>query len=531
MMSRRLTLTNGEEFNGLDLWRALFVENMGGSIEMTVNERTFFINFPKCLKDEDLQAHVGQWATLHKQFGDQLPEEHVKRMFQNILPEHVVEQIRKRPDLDTLPKQICWVQSELGRFNDSRLSKWNMSKLVQQLKGAPKNATSVSQVGVEHTSDEPSPPPVPDLANLQANIERMVAAALSKDVKMKDERGRDRGRRTERSPSGSRQGSRGSSGRARNNLPNPKFKGCWCCGSPDHSRGACPKFKAIRAANGGKVPADYEGEYEKSLKPRAKVNVVRASSHAQELPETFMWPLSTAPAIPKSPKPPPTQILNRYNSLDDGSDDEDESEVFKALAQISSNVQLKSERSKPQKSKNRKGMDMARIIAVAKMVSKGEIQLPDIEFDSNEEYECCWALVDSGAGVNCAKRSQFPDAVPVDAPPVLLTTANGTPMENRGAMKVVTRSKEGIVRERVFYDAPVEMPILSVAELSLEGPDGSDTRFRKTNGFIEDNATGDRQHFVKRKGIYFMKIFTAKSSRNQPSDKIPDAGFGRPGAP
>ena len=247
-----------------------------------------------------------------------------------------------------------------------------------------------------------------------------------------------------------------------------------------------------------------------------------------------MWPLLTAPAIPRPPKSPPTQILNRYNALDDDTEDEDESEVFKALAQISSNVQLKSERNQPQKAKKsigKKGMDMARIIAVANMISKGEIQLPDIQFDSNEEYECCWALVDSGAGVNCARRSQFPNAVPVEAPQVLLTTANGEPMENRGAMKVVTVSKEGVTRERVFYDAPVEMPILSVAELSLEGPEGSDTRFRKTNGFIEDNVTGDRQHFVKRKGVYFMKLYTKRSCRNKSSEQRPDMGFGRPGAP
>ena len=52
-------------------------------------------------------------------------------------------------------------------------------------------------------------------------------------------------------------------------MPNPKFKGCWCCGSEDHDRKSSPKFARIKRDNGGKVPKDYVGEYEKSLKAQA----------------------------------------------------------------------------------------------------------------------------------------------------------------------------------------------------------------------------------------------------------------------
>ena len=146
--------------------------------------------------------------------------------------------------------------------------------------------------------------------------------------------------------------------------------------------------------------------------------------------------------------------------------------------------------------------------------------MPDIELESNDEYDCCWALVDTGAGVNCASKSQFPHAERVSAPEVQLTTAGGNLLPNQGAMKVTTTSQEGIVRERIFYDAPVDMPIISIAETSQEGTSGSNTLFRQRDGFIEDNATHERQHFVKRKGVYFMKIFVKKR---------PDASFGRPG--
>ena len=111
-------------------------------------------------------------------------------------------------------------------------------------------------------------------------------------------------------------------------------------------------------------------------------------------------------------------------------------------------------------------MSMAKIASIARRVTIGKIKLPDLDLDNNSDYECVWALVDSGAGVNCAKGGTFSDAVDVNAPPVILTTANGTHMPNHGAMKVKTKSKEGIVTDRTFYKAPVEMPILAVAELA-----------------------------------------------------------------
>ena len=89
-------------------------------------------------------------------------------------------------------------------------------------------------------------------------------------------------------------------------------------------------------------------------------------------------------------------------------------------------------------------------------------------------------------------------------------------------MRVTTTSQEGIIRERIFYDAPVDMPIISIAEVSQEGSDGSSTQFRKLDGFIEDNATHEKQHFVKRKGVYFMNIFVRKKKANE-------MDFGRPG--
>ena len=86
-------------------------------------------------------------------------------MFRDVLPDHVLNELRKQ-HLDTTLTEYNWVSAELGRLSDYRLSKWNMSKLAQQLK--PKTSTSVNQI----SSEEPSPPIeppaslVPDLGEL-----------------------------------------------------------------------------------------------------------------------------------------------------------------------------------------------------------------------------------------------------------------------------------------------------------------------------------------------------------------------------
>ena len=317
--------------------------------------------------------------------------------------------------------------------------------------------------------------------------------------------------------------SRDSSKKKYRALPNPKFEGCWCCGEKGHSRAQCKEFQRVRAANGGKVPRDYEGAYEKHMKKSGK-QIVSPISVTTDEPEdheetTLLWPLI------RSPPPRPTVTSNKFADLCDSEDsDDDESEMLKALAQLTSKISTGPKQTQSQKKKKGKKMNMTRVLAVAKKIRNGELTLPDLKLESNDEYDAAWALVDTGAGVNCASRKQFPDAVPVNAPEVQLTTAGGKNLPNKGAMRVTTVSQEGIVRERIFYDAPVDMPIISIAEESKQGKAGSSALFRRLDGFIEDDATKERQHFVKRKGVYFMKVFIKRKKALES-----ELGFARPG--
>ena len=106
-----------------------------------------------------------------------------------------------------------------------------------------------------------------------------------------------------------------------------------------------------------------------------------------------------------------------------------------------------------------------------------------------------------------ARRDQFESSEPVDAPPISLTVASGDILPNKGARQVTFINPDGTTRKRIFYEADVDMPILSVAEISNEGDGGSEVRFRRKDGFIEDLHTGKKLLFIKRKGVYFVKLY------------------------
>ena len=137
-----------------------------------------------------------------------------------------------------------------------------------------------------------------------------------------------------------------------------------------------------------------------------------------------------------------------------------------------------------------------------------------------------WALVDSGAGANVAKRSAFTESEPTSAPTITLSTANGEPLHHTGAHRVTSYTQDGAPVRRVFYDANVEMPILAVSELSKEGLTGSDVRLQQRGGYIRDLTTGTRQQIVKRRGVYFTKMYIRKHGRH-----TVDSGFARPVLP
>ena len=360
-LTNRVTLVGGQEFNGLEHWRALYLQNCGGSSEMANAERGFWIEFPKCDKATDLQAHLAQWITLKGKYGSHLPEDHLIHMLHNILPDDVREAVKLQRDIRyNLQRQLDFIYVELGTFVDSKLSKWNLTKLQQSLRPKVKNSTGINAVhSAASASESVPPPPVPDFNAFTANVERIVAAAMT------------RGRDSQRTPSGSRSGSTGSrSGRTTKSVPSPKFKGCWCCGSEDHNRQNCPKFAKIKQDNGGKVPKNYMGEYEKSLKAKTtsvKVIHVDPVLDTGEFAETYkLWPMLASPT-------PPTATRNRYAVFTDQDDtDEDEMEVVKALSQISAKVIIGKTSQRAKKSNPKPAMEIAHLNSMGYQLARNK---------------------------------------------------------------------------------------------------------------------------------------------------------------
>ena len=524
---RRSTLVGGEEFNGLEYWRSLFSENVGGSAQLANLERGYFIAFPNCPNITELEPHLKQWVQLKNKYGMGLPEDHLIGMLWSVIPESMKEEIKKQKDLiGRLEAQINWVFGEIAERTDNKLSKWNLLKLQTQLKSKPRNTTGVSAVNVAGDGESaavPSPP-IPDMAafaaNMERHIEKSINAALTRT-----------GRPSDRTPPGSRAGSSGSQ-RAGRRIPSASFKGCWCCGKEGHSRANCPEFEAIKKKHNGKVPKDYVGAWEKSLKaqqsaPSKKVAAIGVSSQEPSVSEHS----ETVPLWPVLPMPVPTSTHNKFGAFGDLDDeDDDESDVLKALAAITPNVSLASDRvsQRTRRANNAKGrpMDVTRLNAIAKEVRDGKISLPELDLANDSEYMYVWALVDSGAGANVARRSMFSESKPVDAPPINLSTASGESLPHSGAHRVTSYHRNGSRVARTFYDADVEMPILAVSELSKEGESGSEVRLRQRDGYIKDLHTGHRQHVVKRRGVYFTKMFIKK-----PRTPVPESGFIRPGTP
>ena len=98
-------------------------------------------------------------------------------------------------------------------------------------------------------------------------------------------------------------------------------------------------------------------------------------------------------------------------------------------------------------------------------------------------------------------------------------------MKSRGRFAVHARTSEGHKTCASFIDANVEMPILSVAQICEGGAEGSEAFFRKKDGFIQDRSTGLKSRFIKRKGVYFMKLYVPKDQQKA------NQGFVRPGNP
>ena len=159
-----------EADNGLELLRALFVENEGGAEQVELGGMSNLHSCPPCSSTNDMLHYIGEWNKTRMQHGQGLPDMHLRQMFLNMLPEKVASECRKKPELNTMQKCIDHVMKDIGRYQDQRLARGHAERLKYALSHGQKNP--VHSLITE--SEAPTEP--------QGGAEKSMVCALSEKI-------------------------------------------------------------------------------------------------------------------------------------------------------------------------------------------------------------------------------------------------------------------------------------------------------------------------------------------------------------
>ena len=137
---RRVQMAGGEENNGLELWRKMFMDNEGGAEQVALAELRRFHSFPVCPSKDKIGLYLGEWVYLRNRYGGNLPDESLYVMLINMLPSDIAKEIRdRRKTLTTTVDVIAYINGELGRYNDEYLAKLHSNMDYQNLQKGPEH--------------------------------------------------------------------------------------------------------------------------------------------------------------------------------------------------------------------------------------------------------------------------------------------------------------------------------------------------------------------------------------------------------
>ena len=257
---------------------------------------------------------------------------------------------------------------------------------------------------------------------------------------------------------------------------------------------------------------------------RQPLNLCQAFAKCSHQESCHCAPLMTAPAVENS--------FAALTERDDDEDDDDETTMLHQLTRFANKVHVGPKTSQKAAKKKNAALSHAKVAAIAQAVKSGEIGLPEINLSTNAEYEECWCLVDTGAGMSSANRKKhFPGAALIprgpNEDPITLSTASGQVLEVNGTFTVPGFTKERQRFDTRFTDADVDMPILAGSEIASGGKNGREIVITQTGGLIRDLDTLEQSQVVKRRGVYFIKLKIPK----QFTEGASSTGFGRQGNP
>lgn len=213
------------------------------------------------------------------------------------------------------------------------------------------------------------------------------------------------------------------------------------------------------------------------------------------------------------------------------SDNDDEDEVMMALQQLTSKITVGPKPSQKQRKKKvqPKPLSPEVIATIVAALKSGDLTLKDLDSTpcTDDDLVEIYALVDSGAGAHTANAAKhFPGAMVTESAAqragVKYITANEEEITNDGEMSIPAITEHGDEFPLTFQNTSVGMPIISVAQMAHD----YDSKFRKKDGEFIHQRTGKVLPFVKRHGVYFMKLLVPRSLA--PSDSKRAEAFGRP---
>ena len=508
----------GEEENGIELWRKLFVTHEGGSRQVQVSGIGSLHSFPACDKTDDLNDWLEMWNKCRLRYGSYLPDEHLKVMLEEKLPVSVAKDLREQRHLHTLDQCLDYLWGEITRLNDVKIANLHSTRLKQMLSKRSVSAV-VEDSTHEHTGNM-TPETSMTMLTAQVNqLSKTVAAAMNPRPKAKPKPAPKSGANKSKLPT-----------------PDPKFEGCWHCKGQGHSRRQCPDFKALLKANGGKLPDGYEGEYEKWCKRNGKhvAAILDADGESDAESEWSESDLGICAAMCCMPCDLSDEIptSNSFKALEEESDDEDEAKVVAALHAISRSITVGKKPPQKQRKAQRSPdpVTKGKLMSIVASLKDGSMTFPEITDDckTDEEFEYVWALMDSGSFVNIANHEKhFPRAKlrpsALQKQGVKCAAANGSEIQMKEEMVVRAYTDNGDRAQVTFQNGDVHLPILSVARLS----DHHDALFHDSGGVLTHRKSKRKTNFVKKDGVYFIRLKVPTGKRRNDDPNMAD--FHRPG--
>ena len=557
-----MQLSNYEEYNGLELWRNLFVLFSGtNKTAVNVSGLQHFMSFAKCESEAQLLKHISEWVAALTKYGGHLRQDEatLRALFLGLLPKTYENKLKPK-----IAKYPTW--RHLHQYCKDQLEHVRDQKIADAIHGKKSNASprrgfvnALGENSAEQQVIQSSTPATAQAPSMQ-DLANMISAM-----------GPNAGRRPNPRKTGP-----GNGARARKFF-RFFFKGCWECRKEGHSRHECEVWKKLLAANNSKPPAGHKGakdraylkwkeERDAKKKKEGRVAALTGDEGTEDdddewedddsdgdqifsfIDDTPWQPVSTGNGRHRPGSPKPATVAtgqanfehpNYFREIQDVDEDDDQStgqDEFDFLHNVAHRIQLGK---KLPQSKRKGSMKNAQNLEQIRQVMRPLPKDPQV---LNQLMRLCpqdekplapgefWCMADTGSTLHAInvekeipKYAHLVRKIPNHKKGKGAECANGGRLQIKGDIRLKGRIDDEIYTVP-FKDMDVSMPIASMPQVVANGSD----LLISLDGAKIMRKDGREIQLHERKGVYFFKMALLPPSE-QPTqdDKLPASPFGR----